>query len=152
MKVISLLQLFSKLRYDWTRDSKKIKLICNAVKETPEEDITNFRYSFGDEKVFLAKASGHYLFERQANKLAKVFHLGTDLGAYSYAISLTKNTEEVLTTCKKDAYNNVPHSEKEKIIWETKENIYAILAKEEKDEERKELVQNYDFCFMNGGL
>ena len=91
MKITSLSDFFSRCNYDWEKDKEEIKHICSLTKTRPDEEKTEFEFSYGMEQTFFIKAASEYL------NASSFFEIGTGRGTASYAVSLNPKIKNITT-------------------------------------------------------
>ena len=155
MKITSLNDFFSRCNYDWEKDKEEIKHICSLTKTRPDEEKTEFEFSYGMEQTFFIKAAIEHL------NASSFFEIGTGRGTASYAVSLCSKIKNITTVdiipfdqkcdsainykparlSNKDIFEMVEIPTKDKIEFKHVSDYPLITA----------LHSNcYDVCFIDG--
>ena len=155
MKNTDLKTFFASINYNPEEDKEKLAHICGLTKTRVNPKKNKFEFDYGMEQTFFIKAFSDSI------KCKNFFEIGTGRGTSSYAVSLTKTVEKILTidiishqqkkqeavnykpalVSNLDLYSLINFREKEKIQFKHVDDYTDIVDKNEED---------FDLCFIDG--
>ena len=155
MKTKTIKEYFDSIGYDYKKDKSILEDILKLTKTRVNPNVEFFEFSYGMEQTFFLKATV------ESMKARNFFEIGTGRGTASYAVSLIKSVEEILTV------DIIPHTQQKneainyKPALVSNADLYELIKFEEKKKIQFKHIDDYldiiethtsffDVCFIDG--